>query len=120
MWDLRQYGAAYDEFMLNFEDDDELTGRIDARLHKLRQLGNQARLPISKPLGKGIFSLRVRFKKVRIRFLYFFGLNNTIVVTSAFVKKQREIPQKFIDHAREVKSKLVDHTEFKDATTEIN
>jgi phage-related protein len=58
----------------------------------LAEYGNMLREPYSKPLGKGLFELRIKFAGDITRIFYFFFVNNKIILTNGFVKKTRKTP----------------------------
>ena len=63
----------------------------------LEEFGSSLRAPHSKPLGKGIFELRVRGIQ-EVRLLYAFH-KHCAVVLYGFLKKSQRIPRKEIEHA---------------------
>ena len=69
----------------------------------LEEFGNSLREPYSKPMGDGIFELRIKFASDISRIFYFFFVNNKIVVTNGFVKKTRKTPESEITLARKYK-----------------
>ncbi len=76
------------------------------RLKKLRGQGHELRRPLSAPLGDGIYELRVREKKVRLRMLYFFYGREIVVVSHGLKKKTGEVPPIDIHRALEKKKKF--------------
>lgn len=65
----------------------------------LEEFGSSLREPESKPVRDGIFELRITFGRSTARVLYFFYLNNTIVLTNGFLKKTGKTPRSEIDKA---------------------
>ena len=65
----------------------------------LAEFGNTLREPYSKPIGKGLFELRIKFAGDITRIFYFFFLDNKIILTNGFVKKTRKTPQSEIELA---------------------
>ena len=53
----------------------------------LSNFGNKLREPYSKPVGNGIYELRIRFARDIARIFYFFIINNKIILTNGFTKK---------------------------------
>ena len=76
------------------------------RLKKLRSSGHELRRPLAAPLRSGIYELRVREQKVRIRMLYFFSGTEIVVATHGLKKKTSEVPQVEIDRALDKKKKF--------------
>ena len=75
-----------------------------ASLDILAQNGNTIREPYSKPLGKGLFELRIKFASDITRIFYFFYVDNKIVLTNGFVKKTQKTPPNEIALAMKYKS----------------
>jgi len=67
-----------------------------ASIVMLKTYGNTIREPYSKPVGNGIFELRIKFASDITRIFYFFHAGNKIVVTNGFVKKTQKTPPKEI------------------------
>lgn len=75
------------------------------RLKRLRNQGHELRRPIAAPLRDGIYELRVREKKVRLRMLFFFYGRERVVVTHGLKKKSDEVPPTEIERALEKKKR---------------
>lgn len=75
-----------------------------AKLYRLIQLlelkGNELREPYSKPLGDGIFELRVRQTDGATRVLYFFAVGRRVILTNGFTKKTQKTPRSAIETAK--------------------
>ena len=74
----------------------------------LESLGSEMREPFSKPIGSGLFELRIQFSSNIARIFYFFFYGKRIVLTNEFIKKtnrtlQREIEYK-TDYERRVRT----------------
>ena len=70
----------------------------------LKEYGNQLREPYSKPMGDGLFELRIKFASDITRIFYFFFVGNKIVLTNGFVKKTPKTPPGEIKLARKYKA----------------
>jgi len=74
---------------------------LDARVNKMLDLlenrGYELRMPFSKPVGNGIFELRV-VGAVQIRLLYFFHEGEAVVIHT-FFKKTEQLSRRDIDYA---------------------
>lgn len=70
----------------------------------LSEFGNQLREPYSKPIGDGIFELRIKFSSDISRIFYFFLVNNKIILTSGFIKKTQKTPKEEIELAKKYKN----------------
>lgn len=69
---------------------------VRARIDFLGEVGNQAREPVSKSLGEGLFELRVRSTRI----FYCFRPGRVIVLLHGFSKKTQKTPVREIDIAR--------------------
>lgn len=87
---------------------DSLDNRMRAKaiysLSILEEYGNQLREPYSKPLGDGLFELRVKFASDISRIFYFFVVGNKIVLTNGFIKKTMKTPRAELTLARKYKA----------------
>jgi phage-related protein len=81
------------------------------RLKRLRRQGYELRRPIADYLREGIYELRARENKIRLRMLFFFHGKERAVVTHGLKKKTDEIPSVDIDRAIEKKNKYEAHAE---------
>ncbi|MBD3398380.1 type II toxin-antitoxin system RelE/ParE family toxin [Candidatus Micrarchaeota archaeon] len=80
--------------------------RIIDRLTKLRSFGHELRRPLAAPLRNGIYELRLRERKVRLRMLYFFYGGDMVIITGGLRKKTTETPDMEINRALEKKKKF--------------
>lgn len=71
------------------------------RLEELRDQGYEIGFPAAEHLGDGIWELRARVRKVRLRMLYFFHGRDTVVITHGFHKDTAKIPPIEIKRAKE-------------------
>jgi len=78
----------------------KLRARVKAHLTWLQEVGSQAAAPISKPLGGGLFAVRVSVGHDEIRLLYAFFPGKRIVLLHGFRKKTRAIPAGALKIAR--------------------
>ena len=72
-------------------------------LSVLEEYGNALREPYSKPIGDGLFELRIKFASDITRIFYFFIVGNKIILTNGFVKKTAKTPQGEIKRAKDYK-----------------
>lgn len=98
-WELRYYldsrgGSPVEEFIEGLPKEDQ--NQVRARIAFLGEVGNQAREPVSKSLGDGLFELRARSNRI----FYCFRPGAIIVLLHGFHKKTRKTPKKEIDVAR--------------------
>ena len=81
-------GTTLTEFLDGLSGD--AAAETEALVEMLEEHGNQLRLPISKPLGAGLFEARGLTTKVRLFFV--FAPGRRIVVLDGYVKKRATIP----------------------------
>ena len=72
-------------------------------LSVLEEYGNALREPYSKPIGDGLFELRIKFANDITRIFYFFIVGNKIILTNGFVKKTAKTPPGEIKRAKDYK-----------------
>ena len=75
-----------------------LRSRADSSIQLLKKHGNNLEMPHSKPLGKGLFELRV-IGMIHIRFIYTFYLDN-IWILHGFIKKTNKISKADMGYAQ--------------------
>jgi len=85
---------------LDRRSDDEQDACYE-RLETLRDHGYELGFPAAEHLGDGIWELRARVKKVRLRMLYFFYERETAVVAHGFQKDTKKVPPIEIKRAKE-------------------
>lgn len=73
--------------------DTKMQAKVLRMIALLKKHGNDLREPYSKHLGDGIFELRTSQGSNISRVLYFFMVDQTIVLTNGFIKKTQKIPQ---------------------------
>jgi phage-related protein len=67
--------------------------KVMTRINLLKEFGPKLSMPYAKPVGSGLFELRVRGKQ-EARVLYAYVKNDTIYLLHGFVKKTQVIPRK--------------------------
>jgi hypothetical protein len=97
-WQLLQYHGAFDKLWGSCTE--EMRDSIRPRLAQLLLKGNMATFPITEPLGDGLFEVRARWKKVRIRLLYGYLPGRCVVFVWGGMKDQRKLPAATIAEAR--------------------
>lgn len=97
-WTLWQYGKIVDSFLA--QCDAEMYEMFVRRLGILLEKGIECKMPISEPLGDGLFALRARSKNVRGRLIYYFGEKKQIIFVHSIYKDTRKIGQHNITIAK--------------------
>ena len=70
----------------------------------LEEFGNTLREPHSKPVGDGLFELRIKFASDISRIFYFFVVDNKIILTNGFIKQTMKTPKSELDLAKKYKA----------------
>ena len=84
--------------------DDVLVERVARSVDFLEKYGNLIEMPISKPLDKGLFELRITGNN-HIRIFYCFH-KNAIYLVHSITKKQKAISQRDMLLARKVMKQI--------------
>lgn len=79
----------------------KMRAKLIAMLELLEEKGNALRKPYTESLGDGIFELCVIQGNNISRALFFFYIDQQIIVTNGFIKKQRKTPASEIQLAKE-------------------
>jgi len=91
--------------------DEKARDKCRIRLERLRELGHEIRRPEADLLRDGIYELRAKHQKVNYRMLYFFHLNEAVVISHGVVKQQAVVPTLEIDRALERKRRFLSNPE---------
>nr|WP_314930952.1 type II toxin-antitoxin system RelE/ParE family toxin [Shuttleworthia satelles] len=86
------------EFILLQEK--KMIAKILDMIKLLQDNGYQLREPYSKALEDGIFELRIKSGSNIARIMYFFYVNQHIILTNGFIKKTQKTPRGEIEKAR--------------------
>lgn len=86
------------DFLLSL--DSKMRAKIMKELKMLAMNGTKLREPYSKLLEDGIFELRAQQSSNITRVLYFFYIENKIILTNGFVKKTSKTPPEEIERAK--------------------
>ena len=97
-YELPNGGNPVEDFLSSL--DVTMRAKAVGLLQILQERGNQLREPYTKPLGDGIFELRIQSGNNISRILYFFYTGGKIIVTNGFVKKTQRTPVKEINLAK--------------------
>lgn len=91
-----------DSFLLSL--DAKMKAKVLRTIDLLESNGSNLREPYSKPLGDGIFELRIKQGTDITRVLYFFLVGKKAVLTHGFVKKVQKTPKSQIDTAKKYRA----------------
>lgn len=95
---MGQFKTIADSFLSGC--DNEMQEEVVRRLGLLVDKGVECKMPVSEPIGDGLFSLHARSGRIRARLLYYFGENKQIIFVHAFYKATRKISREDIDIAK--------------------
>lgn len=73
--------------------------KLIRQVELLEEFGPQLSMPHAKPIGGGLFELRVRGKQ-EVRIIYIYVETNTVYLLHGFLKKSQSIPKKEINIAK--------------------
>lgn len=90
------------DFLLN--QDKKMRAKLSGILAIMEESGSQLREPYSKYLEDGIFEIRGKVGNNIARVLYFFCIENRIILTNGFVKKTQKTPKKEIELAKQYRN----------------
>ncbi len=96
--------APFREWLRTLEE--EPRAKCISRLDLLGELGHELRRPHAENIGGGLYELRLKYRRVNLRILYFFHGRTVAVVSHGFAK-EREIPPSEIMIARERMAKFL-------------
>ena len=77
----------------------------------LQDNGYQLREPYSKALENGIFELRIKFGNNISRIMYFFYVDQHIILTNGFIKKTQKTPRNEIEKTKKYRADYMDRKE---------
>ena len=90
------------DFLLSL--DRKIRAKMMMIIGVLQDNGNELREPYSKHLSEGIFELRAKVGTDISRVLYFFYVDQHIVLTNGFVKKTQKTPPQEIEKAKKYRA----------------
>lgn len=92
------------------EQEIKMRAKIFRTLELLEEMGNELREPYSKFLNDGIFEIRVKQGNNITRILYFFYVNNKIILTNGFIKKTQKTPKTEIETAKNYRKEYLSNS----------
>ena len=97
------------EFMLSL--DRKMRAKMTNMIALLQDNGYELREPYSKHLSEGIFELRTKVGSDITRVLYFFYVDQRIILTNGFVKKTQKTPPREIERAKKYRADYLNRRE---------
>jgi len=98
---LEDGSAPVEEFLDSL--DIKMRNKALDSLTLLEEFGNCLREPHSKPMGDGLFELRIKFSSDITRIFYFSYIGQKIILTNGYVKKTGKTPKSELELARKYK-----------------
>lgn len=97
------------DFILTLNN--KMRAKVLRTIKLLADNGPELREPLSKSLGYGIFELRIKFASDTSRILYFFYVDQLIILTNGFIKKTQKTPSSEINKAKRYRTDYLDRKE---------
>lgn len=94
LWVIEEYANAWSSLYDRCDTDTKEI--LDRKYDQLREKGNLAKEPVSKPLGDGIFEVKAN----QARALFYFETGRRIVFVHGLIKKKGKIDPKEIKLAK--------------------
>ena len=82
----------------------KMRAKLLREMELLEAYGNELREPYSKYLGKQLFELRAKQGNNITRVIYFFMIDNKIIMTNGFSKKTGKTPKRVLDIAEKYRA----------------
>ena len=90
------------DFLLSL--DKKMRAKMAQMISLLQDNGYELREPYSKHLSDGIFELRAKEGSGITRVLYFFYVDEHIILTNGFIKKTQKTPRREIERAKKYRT----------------
>lgn len=103
MYETPSGQAVVEQFILSMQKSTK--GKFVRQLELLEDFGPHLSMPHARPMGDGLYELRVRGKQ-EVRVFYVFAKEETIYLLHGFQKKSQQTPKKELDLARKRKSEI--------------
>lgn len=102
-WEIETYKTPSGQEVVKdfiFKMQPSTQGKLTRLLDMLENFGPELTMPHTRPMGGGLYELRVRGKQ-EVRIFYVFVKGSTIYLLHAFQKKSQETPNKELKLARQ-------------------
>jgi len=112
-WRIKMYTSGTSKPVQKFTDSLQAPtfAKLSRLIDLLKTFGPELGMPHAKPIGKGLYELRIRGKQ-EVRVVYIFVMQDSIVLVHGFLKKTNAIPKKELEiarhRARDVKNRLTE------------
>ncbi len=107
-WEIETYKApsgqeVVEDFIYKLQKSTK--GKLIRQLEMLEKYGPELSMPQTRPMGGGLYELRVRGKQ-EVRVFYVFAVGTRIYLLHAFQKKTQETPKKELEIARQRQAEI--------------
>jgi phage-related protein len=102
-WEIETYKTPSGQEVVQdfiFKMQPSTQGKLARLLDMLENFGPELTMPHTRPMGRGLYELRVRGKQ-EVRVFYIFAKGSTIYLLHAFQKKSQETPKKELALAKQ-------------------
>ncbi len=103
MYETPSGQAVVEQFILSMQKSTK--GKFIRQLDLLEEFGPHLNMPHARPMGDGLYELRVRGKQ-EVHILYVFAKESNIYLLHSFQKKSQTTPKKELDLARNRKAEI--------------
>ena len=94
---------------------DSLPPKIKAKalrtMELLEEFGPSLPMPYARPMGDGLYELRIRVRNDTSRIFYFFCVDQRIIMTNGFIKKTETTPKGELEKALKYRAEFIERTE---------
>jgi len=107
-WDIETYKNRNGKEVVQdfiFKMQPSTQGKMTRLLDMLENFGPELTMPHTRPMGGGLYELRVRGRQ-EVRIFYIFAKGSTIYLLHAFQKKSQETPKKELALARQRQTEI--------------
>jgi len=109
-WQIIYYNSKLEKEILNLPDG--LLARYLGLTDLLLEFGSNLGLPHTKPMGKGLFELRVKSTEGIARVFFCTKVGKKIIMLHSFIKKSQKTPKKEIKIAQTRMKEVVNNETF--------
>lgn len=107
-WEIETYKTRSGQEVVQdfiFKMQPSTQGKLTRLLDILERFGPELTMPHTRPMGGGLYELRVRGKQ-EVRVFYIFTKGSTIYLLHAFQKKSQATPKKELELARQRQAEI--------------
>jgi phage-related protein len=106
-WSLEYFDSTVEAALLNLPDG--LLSRYFRLAELMMEFGSNLGMPHTRPIGNGVFELRIKGNEGIARALFCTKMGKRIIVLYVFVKKTQKTPKKIIELANKRMSEVMNN-----------